>query len=222
MTDTETVLISMVGNQKTKMPTDGATTAVDVAVSWRKAILSLCLWSLGDGMHEARIMGNPLTRLGQMLRSGFSCGHKESCWKRWAKLHNSIMSQKCILYSPLSIYPNLPLGSVGSVSTIYKTAWYIKTQRSYSLSHSLTSTLNCWSAPIDTCLTSASSNSCSKEVDRCLHADIHAVWATFPYTYRDKKKNKESSVTGRYYDDRYTGKYKTPKKWWNEPEDLQY
>lgn len=50
----------------------------------------------------------------------------------------------------------------------------------YSLSHSLTSTLNCCRAPMDTCLTSASSSRWSKEVERCLHADIHAVWATFP------------------------------------------
>lgn len=60
--------------------------------------------------------------------------------------------------------------------------------RSNLLSHSLTSTLNCCRAPIDTCLTSASNSSCSREVERCLQADIHAVWATFPY--REKKKGK--------------------------------
>lgn len=89
------------------------------------------------------------------------------------------------LFFSLSIYPNLPLGREGSVSTICKSARYLKTQRSYSLSHSLTSTLNCCSAPIDTCLTSASRSSCSKEVDRCLQADIHAVCATFPCKCRD-------------------------------------
>lgn len=41
--DVETVLISIVGTQKSKMPTDGATTTVDVAVSLRKVILSFCL-----------------------------------------------------------------------------------------------------------------------------------------------------------------------------------
>lgn len=60
--------------------------------------------------------------------------------------------------------------------------------RSNLLSHSLTSTLNCCRAPIDTCLTSASNSSCSREVERCLQADIHAVWATFPY--REKRKGK--------------------------------
>lgn len=60
--------------------------------------------------------------------------------------------------------------------------------RSNLLSHSLTSTLNCCTAPIDTCLTSASNSSCSREVERCLQADIHAVWATFPYRERRKGK----------------------------------
>lgn len=48
------------------------------------------------------------------------------------------------------------------------------------LSHSPTSTLNCCRAPIDTCLTSDSNSSWSREVDRCLQADMHAVWATLP------------------------------------------
>ena len=46
--------------------------------------------------------------------------------------------------------------------------------------HSLTSKLTCCNASKMSCRTSASSKSCIKEVAKCLQADIHAVWATFP------------------------------------------
>lgn len=56
-------------------------------------------------------------------------------------------------------------------------------------SHSLTSKLNCCSAPRVSCLTSASSKSCIKDVAKCLQADIHAVWATFPWNNKSVNHN---------------------------------
>lgn len=51
----------------------------------------------------------------------------------------------------------------------------------YSHSHWITSKLNCWIAPILICLSSVSRSICISDVDRCLQADIQAVWATLPY-----------------------------------------
>lgn len=50
----------------------------------------------------------------------------------------------------------------------------------YLHSHWMTSKLNCWMAPILICLSSVSSSICISDVDRCLQADIQAVWATLP------------------------------------------
>ena len=50
--------------------------------------------------------------------------------------------------------------------------------------HSLTSKLNCCNVSKVSCRSSASSKSCIKEVAKCLQADIHAVWATFPWNTR--------------------------------------
>ena len=55
-------------------------------------------------------------------------------------------------------------------------------------SHWMTSKLNCWMAPILICLSSVSSSICISEVDRCLQADIQAVWATLPCRQRDSEK----------------------------------
>lgn len=47
----------------------------------------------------------------------------------------------------------------------------------------MTSRLNCWTAPMVTCLSSESNSICISDVARCLQADIQAVCATLPCTH---------------------------------------
>lgn len=61
-------------------------------------------------------------------------------------------------------------------------------------SHWMTSKLNCWRAPILICLSSVSRSICISDVERCLHADIQAVWATLPCRERGQWGGRKTNV----------------------------